>query len=179
MQWPFWMMVACGPCCPSRSSRRSRAFQTRAPGSHRGKVAGRNPRRHQMKPASLRWLFPVTAMLALSACGPGTKLQPPTASIQQLQVLPSGQWQLTLRIENYSYDTGMHVYALDADLDLAGKGAGHVHVSPDLDIPAMNADVATATIAPAADARAALADAKGNAIAYELKGSLSVGKGES
>src|SRR5690348_10098289 len=132
-----------------------------------------------MKPASLRWLLPGMALLALSACGPGTKLQPPTAGIQQLQVLPNGQWQLTLRIQNYSYDTGMHVYALDADLDLAGKRTGHVTVSPDLDIPAMSADTASATITPDAAARAALAAAKGNAVAYELKGGMNVGKGES
>jgi hypothetical protein len=118
------------------------------------------------------------AMLALSSCGPGTKLQPPAARIQQLKVLPDGQWQLTLRIENYSYDTGMHVYALDADLDLAGKRAGHVSASPALDIPAMTADIAQATITPSAEARAALAEAKGNAVAYELKGSISAGKGD-
>lgn len=132
-----------------------------------------------MKPASLRWLLPVMALSALSACGPGTKLQPPAASIQQLQVLPSGQWQLTLRIQNYSYDTGMHVYALDTDLDLAGQRAGHITVSPGLDIPAMSADTATATLTPDAAARMALTDAKGNAVAYELKGNLSAGKGES
>ncbi|HEY3520611.1 MAG TPA: hypothetical protein VGK80_06165 [Rhodanobacteraceae bacterium] len=132
-----------------------------------------------MKPALLRWLFPVAALLVLSACGPGTKLQPPTASIQQLQVLPSGQWTVTLRVENYSYDTAMHVYGLDADLTLGGANAGHVSVSPGLDIPAMSADTATATIMPEAAARAALANAKGNSIAYELKGHLSVGKGES
>ena len=132
-----------------------------------------------MKPASLRWLLPVMALVVLSACGPGTKLQPPTASIQQLRVLPNGQWQFTLRIQNYSYDTGMHVYALDADLDLAGKRAGHVAVSPGLDIPAMSADTASATITPDAAARAALAAAKGNAVAYQLKGGMNVGKGES
>jgi hypothetical protein len=132
-----------------------------------------------MKPASLRRLFPVMALLALSACGPGTKLQQPAASIQQLQVLSNGQWQLTLRIQNYSYDTGMHVYALDADVDLSGTRAGHVTISPGLDIPAMSADTATATITPDAEARAALADAKGNAVAYELKGGMDVGKGES
>ncbi|HEX6614499.1 MAG TPA: LEA type 2 family protein [Rhodanobacteraceae bacterium] len=131
-----------------------------------------------MKPAPLRWLIPAMAMLALSGCGPGTKLQPPAASIQQLQVLSDGQWQLTLRIQNYSYDTGMHVYALDADLDLAGKRAGHITVSPGLDIPAMSADTATATITPDAEARTALADAKGNAVAYQLKGAMNVGKGE-
>lgn len=132
-----------------------------------------------MKPAFLRWLIPATALLALSACAPGTKLQPPAASIQQLRALPNGQWQLTIRIENYSYDTGMHVYALDADLDLAGKRAGHVSVSPGLDIPAMTADIANATLTPSAEARAALAEAKANAVAYELKGSMNVGKGES
>ena len=132
-----------------------------------------------MKPvSSLRFSFLCAVVLLLSACGPGTKLQPPTASIQQLQALPNGQWTLTLRVENYSYDTAMHVYALDADLTLGGAKAGHVSVSPGLDIPAMSADTATAMIMPDAAARAALADAKGNAIAYELKGHLSVGKGE-
>lgn len=121
----------------------------------------------------------LVAMSMLSACGMGTKLQPPAASVQQLQVQPNGSWQITVRIQNYSYDTGMHVYALDADLDIAGKRAGHIAVSPALDIPAMNADVAIATITPGADARVALSAAKGNAIAYELKGSLSAGKGES
>lgn len=130
-----------------------------------------------MKP-TLRFLVLFVAIIALAACGMGTKLQPPTASIQQLRTLPDGQWELTVRIQNYSYDTGMHVYALDADLDVGGKLAGHVALSPALDIPAMNADTATATITPKADARAALMSAKGNAIAYELKGSMSVGKGE-
>src|SRR5690242_8273031 len=167
-----WMMGICARYCPSPSSRGSLVFQTRARMSRRGKVAKRTCGGIQMKPASLRWLLPVMALSALSACGPGTKLQPPAASIQQLQVLPSGQWQLTLRIQNYSYDTGMHVYTLDADLDLAGKRTGHVTVSPDLDIPAMSADTASATITPDAAARAALAAAKGNAVAYELKGGM-------
>ena len=132
-----------------------------------------------MKPAFLRWLLPLSATLALSACGSGTKLQPPAGSIQQLQALPGGQWSVTLRVENYSYDTAMHVYALNADLSMGGAKAGHISVSPGLDIPAMSADTATATITPDAEARAALANAKTNAVAYELKGSLSVGKGES
>ena len=127
---------------------------------------------------SSRLALSLIAVLLSAGCGMGTKLQPPAASIQQLQVLPNGQWQLTLRIQNYSYDTGMHVYALDADFILAGKRAGHVAVSPALDIPAMSADIANATIAPNSEARTALTHAKGNAVAYELKGSLSIGKGE-
>ena len=128
--------------------------------------------------AKAKWLFPLAAAIALAACTLGTKLQPPAASIQQLQALPNGQWQLTVRVQNYSYDTAMHVYSLEADLKIGDASAGHVTISPDLDIPAMSADIATATITPAAAARTALANAKSNAVAYELKGSLSAGKGE-
>lgn len=133
-----------------------------------------------MKLASgLRFSLLCAVILPLAGCAPATKLQPPAASIQQLQALPSGQWQLNLRVENYSYDTAMHVYALDADLSLGGANAGHFAVSPALDIPAMSADTATAILTPAAEARTALANAKGKAVAYELKGKLNVGKGES
>ena len=131
-----------------------------------------------MKPVFPRWLLAAFALLALAGCGGGTKLQPPAASIQQLQALPSGQWQLTLRVENYSYDTAMHVYTLDAELSVGGATAGHLVASPGLDIPEMSADTATATITPDAAALSALAIAKNNAVAYELKGHLGVGKGE-
>ena len=43
---------------------------------------------------------------------------------------------------------------------------------------AMDADIATATFKPDATGTATLAAAKRNAIQYELKGTLSVGKGE-
>lgn len=132
-----------------------------------------------MRQITLRNLFLVGLLLALCACAAGTKLQPPAASIQQMRVLPDGQWQLTLRVENYSYDTAMHVYTLAADIDIGGASAGHVAISPALDIPAMSADTATANLLPSAAAKAALASAKRNAVAYQLKGSLSVGKGES
>ncbi|HET6907579.1 MAG TPA: hypothetical protein VFH52_11595 [Rhodanobacteraceae bacterium] len=131
-----------------------------------------------MKPAFLRWLIPATALLALSACTPGTKLQPPAASIPRLRVLPNGQWQFTLRIENYSYDTGMHVFAVNAQLDVGGKFAGPVVVAPSLDIPAMSADTTTVTFTPSVEAQAVLAASGKNAIAYEVKGILTVGKSE-
>lgn len=118
------------------------------------------------------------AALALAGCtGLGTKLQPPTASIQQLTVQSDGTWVTVVRIQNYSYDTGMHVYAIDAALSLDGKPAGQITLQPGLDIPAMDADTATATFKPDAQGAAALAAAKTNAVAYELKGTFSVGKG--
>ena len=120
-----------------------------------------------------------SAALMLAACtGFGTKLQPPTASIQQLTVNSDGTWAAVVRFQNYSYDTGMHVYAIDAELTLDGKPAGHVAFSPALDIPAMDADIATATFKPDTGGAAALAAAKRNAVQYALKGTLSVGKGE-
>jgi hypothetical protein len=119
------------------------------------------------------------AMLSLAGCfGAGTKLQPPTASIQQRTVNSDGSWAAVVRFQNYSYDTGMHVYAIDADLTLDGKPAGHLAFPPSLDIPAIDADVATATFRPDAAGAAALAAAKRDAIQYALKGTLSVGKGE-
>ncbi|TAM94427.1 MAG: hypothetical protein EPN40_11815 [Rhodanobacteraceae bacterium] len=129
-------------------------------------------------PRALLVLGLAGAALALGGCtGMGTKLQPPTASIQQLTVNSDGTWAAVVRFQNYSYDTGMHVYAIDATLSLNGKPAGHLAISPALDIPAMDADIATATFKPDAAGAAALAAAKRNAIAYALKGSLSVGKG--
>lgn len=119
------------------------------------------------------------ATLALAGCfGAGTKLQPPTAGIQQLTLDSDGTWAAVVRFQNYSYDTGMHVYSIDAELTLNGKPAGHVALSPALDIPAMDADIATATFKPDPAGAATLAAAKRNAIQYELKGTLSVGKGE-
>jgi hypothetical protein len=118
------------------------------------------------------------AALLLAGCtGIGTKLQPPTASIQQLTVNSDGTWAAIVRFQNYSYDTGMHVYSIDAELTLDDKSAGHITFSPALDIPAMDADIATATLKPDAAGAAALAAAKRNAVQYELKGTLSVGKG--
>jgi hypothetical protein len=129
-------------------------------------------------PRTLLMLALAGATLALSGCFNTTKLQPPTASIQQLTVRSDGEWAAVVRFQNYSYDTGMHVYAIDATLSLDGKPAGHIAFSPAMDIPAMDADVATATFKPDAAGAAALAAANKQAIQYELKGTLSVGKGD-
>ena len=133
-----------------------------------------------MLPFRRKWFVAALAgaALALASCASmGTKLQPPTASIQQLTLQSNGEWAVVVRFQNYSYDTGMHVYAIDATLELDGKPAGHIAFSPGLDIPAMDADIATATFEPDAAGAAALTAAKRNAVQYELKGTLSVGKG--
>src|SRR5690242_3821380 len=135
-------------------------------------------RRSSRSTPRARFFVMACAALLLAGCtGIGTKLQPPTASIQQLTVNSDGTWAAIVRFQNYSYDTGMHVYSIDADLTLDGKSAGHITLSPALDVPAMDADIATATFKPDAAGAAALAAAKRNAVQYEIKGTLSVGKG--
>jgi len=135
-------------------------------------------RRSSRSTPRARFFVMACAALLLAGCtGIGTKLQPPTASIQQLTVNSDGTWAAIVRFQNYSYDTGMHVYSIDADLTLDGKSAGHITLSPALDVPAMDADIATVTLKPDAAGAAALAAAKRNAVQYELKGTLSVGKG--
>lgn len=119
----------------------------------------------------------VTAVLLGACTGIGTKLQPPTASIQQLTVQSDGNWVAVVRFQNYSYDTGMHVFSIDAALSLDDKPAGHVAFSPALDIPAMDADIASVTFKPDASGVAALAAAARNAVQYQIKGTLAVGKG--
>ncbi len=121
----------------------------------------------------------LVATLALGGCGSAaTKLQPPTAGIQQLTVNSDGTWAVLVRFQNYSYDTGMHVYAIDASLSLNGSVIGQVAISPGLGIPQMDADVASVTLRPNAAGIAALAKAGHGAMQYELKGTLSVGKGD-
>ena len=96
----------------------------------------------------IRSLLPVVLVL-LAACssGPVRKVHPSTASIQQLAILPDGEWQLGLRIENFS-TVPMHYEVLDAKLSIDGTEAGEIHVAPDIDIVANSGDVVTARLRP-------------------------------
>ena len=126
----------------------------------------------------LRNAILVTALLGVAGCfGGGTKhpINPPNASIQQLDVLPDGKWKLQIRLENFSEKT-VHYAALKANLRVGGEVAGDISLNPDMDIPGENADVVETTIVPGNDARKAFAaDIKepGGA-AYELKGTINI-----
>ena len=134
--------------------------------------------RRTLSPRALRATLTLTLLLALAGCATmGTKLQPPTASIQQLTVNSNGTWSAVVRFQNYSYDTGMHVYSIAATLSLGGKAAGPIRSAPALDIPAMDADIATVTLTPTAAGSAALKAAGKAGVPYTLNGTLNVGKG--
>lgn len=122
----------------------------------------------------LRWILPVL-LLGLAACGPAKKsVFPPSVSIQQLVVLPSGQWQLTVRIQNNSY-AGMKFTELDGQLQIAENVPVRLHANFDLDIPELAGDVLRIDVLPTtamSQALQAIAD-KGSAgsLAYRISGS--------
>lgn len=122
----------------------------------------------------LRWIIPVL-LLGLAACGPAKKsVFPPGVSIQQLVVLPSGQWQLTVRIQNNSY-AGMKFTSLDGQLQIAENVPVRLQANFDLDIPQLAGDVIRIDVLPTtamSQALQAIAD-KGSAgsLAYRIRGS--------
>lgn len=112
-------------------------------------------------------LLPAAALLLLVACssGPVRKIHPSTASIQELAILPGGEWQLSLRIENFS-NVPMHYEALDARLDIDGTEAGEIHAAPDIDIVGNSGDVVTVRLRAVTPLRA------GADFGYRLEGTI-------
>ena len=108
----------------------------------------------------LRWMALAALMAALTAglvaCGPPRKsVFPPSLSIQEMRLLPNGQWQLTLRIQNNSYG-GMDFRSIDGELKVADLVPVRLHTSFDLDIPAFAADVTQINLLPTPEMTAAL-----------------------
>ena len=125
---------------------------------------------------SARTFLLTSALALLAACGPVKHpINPPGASIQQLDVLPDGRWKLQVRLENFS-DQTVRYGAFKAELRVGGEAAGTINLNPDLDIPGDNADILEITLAPGADAAKAFkADvARPDGVAYELKGTINI-----
>lgn len=84
----------------------------------------------------------------LIACGPARKsVFPPTVTIQQLSVLPTGQWLLTVRIQNNSYGE-MDFTSIESQLQIANLVPVRVHATFERDIPALVGDVVRIKILP-------------------------------
>jgi hypothetical protein len=122
----------------------------------------------------LRWIIPFL-LLGLAACGPAKKsVYPPTLSIQQLSVLPDGQWRLTVRIQNNSYGE-MDFKSLDGQLQIAELVPIRLHQTFARDIPALAGDVIQLDVLPTTAMTQALQAIAGKgsagALAYRVSGS--------
>lgn len=129
-----------------------------------------------MRSPKILSLFVLAGSVALlSSCVShgGRRISEPAASIQQLTVDARGNWQVQLRLQNYS-SIGMRFDTVDLALEVNGLAAGHLQASPALSVPAESADTATITRVPDAMAKLAMADAlaSGQAINYTLKGNV-------
>lgn len=125
---------------------------------------------------SARTFLLTSALALLAACGPVKHpINPPGASIQQLDVLPDGRWKLQVRLENFS-DQTVRYGAFKAELRVGGEAAGAIDMNADLDIPGENADILDITLAPGADATKAFKTdvARPDGVAYELKGTINI-----
>ena len=115
--------------------------------------------------------------LLLAACSStgGKRVSEPAVSIQQLTVDARGNWQVQLRLQNYS-SMAMRFDTIDLALELNGQPAGHLKGTPALSIPGESADLATVSHVPDGTGRLVVADAlaSGQGINYTLKGDVQV-----
>lgn len=124
----------------------------------------------------LRLLLCAIALSSLAGCGPPPHpINPPSASIQQVDVLADGRWKIQFRIENFS-DKTQHYTQFKATLRVSGVAAADIDLNPDFDVPGNNADIVETTIAPSDDLRRAFASDIGrpNGAPYEIKGTITI-----
>jgi len=126
----------------------------------------------------MRHLIRIALALALIALvagcgGPRKRINPPAASVQELAVLPSGQWRLVLRLQNFS-SVPMQFDRLQARLQVGGQDAGQLTLAPALNVGPEAADITTTTITPSLAGKVAVASAlaAGQALPYQLSGTI-------
>ncbi|MGB3393354.1 MAG: LEA type 2 family protein [Stenotrophomonas sp.] len=113
--------------------------------------------------------------LTLAACGGGMvkRVSEPAAGIQQLTVGNDGNWEVELRLRNYS-SMPMRFDDIALQLKVGEEAAGTLSVAPGLSIGPESADVVTLRLQPSSPARIVMADALagGRSLFYELEGTV-------
>ncbi|MEO8459496.1 MAG: hypothetical protein ABI451_03115 [Dokdonella sp.] len=89
----------------------------------------------------------LTALLTACGGGPVKRINPPTASIQELSVQADGTWRLLIRVQNYS-TVPMTFSSVTAHVSINDTDVGELSVSPNLEIVGESADIVTTTIKP-------------------------------
>ncbi|HET7796655.1 MAG TPA: hypothetical protein VFK72_02120 [Nevskia sp.] len=125
---------------------------------------------------SLHIFVIAVALSLLAGCSPPLHpINPPSASIQQLDVLPDGRWKVQIRIENFS-DKTVHYSTFKAALRMSGMAAADISLSPEIDIPGINADIIDTTITPSPELGKAFASdiRQPGGAPYELSGMIGI-----
>lgn len=123
-----------------------------------------------------RILVTAALLTTLSACSGGEvrkAINPPRASIQQITVRPDGQWQLAVRLQNFS-NVPTSFASVNVKLTVGGQEAGNVALNPTITIGPESADVLNATLRPALGAKlqAASALSEGQSVRYSVAGTI-------
>jgi FlaG/FlaF family flagellin (archaellin) len=123
-----------------------------------------------------RILVTVALLATLSACSGGEvrkAINPPRASIQQITVQPDGQWQLAVRLQNFS-NVPTSFTSVDVKLTVGGQEAGNIALTPTITIGPESADVLNTVLRPALGAKlqAASALSEGQSVRYAVAGTI-------
>ena len=115
----------------------------------------------------------------LAGCGSGgpvRRISEPAASIQQLTVRADGQWDVQLRLQNYS-SIPMRFAATNIQIAFDNGTAASVQAQPQIAIGPESADVVVTTVSPLPEGRARIATAlaDGRSLNYTLGGSIDAG----
>jgi hypothetical protein len=132
-----------------------------------------------MRPSPRAAVFALCALfLVLPACSGGgdrvkKQINPPRASVQQLTVLPNGQWKLVLRLQNFS-NRPAEFSSVDGNLKFGGQDAGGFAAAANMSIGPESADTVEATMTPSTGAKLAVASAlsASQSIRYEIEGRI-------
>jgi hypothetical protein len=129
-------------------------------------------------PSPARWLRALALgllALLLAGCGGGpvVRVFPPEARVNEITVLPGGEWQVSLRLQNFS-TVPMRMDAVDAVLSVNGIEAGRIATQPGFLVGPFTSDVHAITLRPSPAASDALvaALASRRALRYAITGTI-------
>ena len=122
-----------------------------------------------------QYVLTAVLSLALASCGGGVvkRVSEPAAGIQQLTVGNDGNWDVELRLRNYS-SMPMRFDDVSLRIKVGDEAAGTLNAAPGLSIGPESADVIKVRLQPASPARIVVADALagGRSLFYELEGTV-------
>lgn len=121
----------------------------------------------------------VALALGLAGCGTGgsvRRISEPAASIQQLTVRADGNWEVQLRLDNFS-SVPMRFAATNIQVAFDNGAAATLQSQPQIAIGPESADVVTTEVSPLPEGRARIATAlaDGRSLNYTLGGTVEAG----